>query len=107
MERLRGGLSGASLWSTLDTLFRRAALNLLQPRRPAVALLLSAGLFALFHVPGWAILGTVLPADIPATLVTLFVYGLVFGALYRTTGSLWASLLPHITNNILLEAFAG
>ncbi len=57
------------------------------------ALLLSAGLFALFHID-------------PTIYVPIFFFGIVLGWLYLHTGSIWPSVAVHVVHNttILLAA---
>ncbi|MCH8101639.1 MAG: CPBP family intramembrane metalloprotease [Chloroflexi bacterium] len=50
------------------------------------ALLLSAGLFALFHID-------------PTIYVPIFFFGIVLGWLYMHTGSIWPSMAVHIVHN--------
>ncbi len=50
------------------------------------ALLLSAGLFALFHID-------------PTIYVPIFFFGIVLGWLYQHTGSIWPSVAVHIVHN--------
>lgn len=50
------------------------------------ALLLSAGLFALFHID-------------PTIYVPIFFFGIVLGWLYLHTGSIWPSVAVHVVHN--------
>lgn len=50
------------------------------------ALVLSAGLFALFHID-------------PTIYVPIFFFGIVLGWLYLHTGSIWPSVAVHIVHN--------
>ncbi len=61
----------------------------LRPRGAAVAILVSAAIFAIFHVPtSWPF---------------AFFAGLVLGVQYWSTRSLWPSLISHATVNGLLQ----
>ena len=50
------------------------------------ALVLSAGLFALFHID-------------PTIYVPIFFFGIVLGWLYLHTGSVWPSVAVHVVHN--------
>jgi membrane protease YdiL (CAAX protease family) len=88
------------------------------PQRTALALLLSALAFALWHVTvnlltlgetniASAGLATV-PVAVAAGLVSVFVAGLVFGGLYLRTGGLAAPVLAHwLVDALMLIALAG
>jgi membrane protease YdiL (CAAX protease family) len=68
------------------------------------AIILSAVLFALIHLPWWWISGQKPAAEIAQLLGVMFAYGVVFGILYHRTRSIWASLLPHSMNNLIAES---
>jgi membrane protease YdiL (CAAX protease family) len=79
-----------------ELLFRRMAVDVLcQQYRSKMGIVFSAGLFSVFHWPWWILSGEQSLLTFVSLSATLFIYGLVFGFLYRTTGSLWAPLIPH------------
>lgn len=73
-----------------EMLFRAGIQGVLQRRlsRPWQAVFLSAALFAVAHFN---------PAQLPAA----FLMGLLLGAVYRLTGSLWPAVAGHVFNNAL------
>ncbi len=73
-----------------ELLFRAGIQGHLQRCVPRTwqAVFLSSALFAVVHAN---------PAQLPAA----FLLGMVFGAVYRLTGSLWPSVLAHVFNNSL------
>ncbi len=84
------------LWGPLaeEVFFRGFVLSGLRSRfGNRGALLLSAGLFALFHID-------------PTVYVPLFFFGIVLGWLYLHTRSIWPSVAVHVVHNttILLAA---
>jgi len=88
-----------------EAFFRGVLLQELQTRLGSTwAILLSAGAFALLHLPQWVILDNLVGADLLSSFTTIFVYGVVFAFLVTRTRSLWASLLPHWINNFILFA---
>lgn len=87
-----------------ELLFRRVAIDYFMRRHGVVfSAVASAALFALIHVPQWAVVHEhpmyVLGAMTGGAAV-MFTYGIAFAVLYRLTGSLWACLLPHWANNL-------
>jgi membrane protease YdiL (CAAX protease family) len=78
----------------------------LEPRGLIRAGVLSALLFARAHAPYWLLSGTKTGAPLRLALGGIFVYGVVFAALFRGTRSLWASIVYHTLNN-LLSSSAG
>ena len=64
--------------------------------------LLTAILFVAIHFPGWIILtnAPLLPDKIMAMAEILFL-GLLLGYLFKQSGSLWACVILHATNNLL------
>ena len=76
-----------------EVLFRGLLLpGLAQRMGTAVALLVSAAVFAAFHIPSHGPLGAILPG----------VLGLVFGWARLRSGGLAAPILLHATNNLLV-----
>lgn len=89
-----------------ELLFRRVAVDYFCDRYAnAKGIFASAILFSLIHLPWWVMSGEYAGLQLAGMLSTLAVYGLVFGALYRATGSLWASTIPHWTNNLAATVF--
>ena len=85
-----------------ELLFRRVAVDYFCQRHGnTLGILASAILFSLIHLPWWAFSGEYSTLQQLSLLLTLAVYGLVFGIAYRATGSTWASLIPHWTNNLV------
>lgn len=84
-----------------EILFRVAMISYLQTKTNTInAILISSVRFALIHLPWWIISGEKTFAQSASTLAVLFVYGVVF-ALYRSTQSIRASLIPHWVNNLI------
>jgi membrane protease YdiL (CAAX protease family) len=67
----------------------------------------SAALFALAHLPYWAISGEKSGAALALALGLMFAYGLLFAALFQCSKSLWAPLVCHTLNNLLTVALPG
>ncbi len=89
-----------------ELLFRRVAVDYFCERyRNTTGILASAVLFSLIHLPWWVLSGELRGLQLVGLLVTLAVYGLIFGILYKSTGSLWASLIPHWSNNLAATVF--
>lgn len=91
-----------------EVLFRRVAIDFLRKRFGSfIALLSSSVLFSLIHLPWWILAPEYSLAEIISGLLTMLVYGVVFGILYMATKSLWASLIPHCVNNLIAESING
>lgn len=69
--------------------------------RVPVALLASALLFALIHLPYWWMAGQKTGAGLALELVSMFGYGVLFAGLFQWSGSLWSPLVCHWLNNLL------
>lgn len=65
------------------------------------AVLLSSLAFGLFHLPQWVLLSDQSGRETLSATVVIVIYGLVFGALFQWTRSIWGSLIPHILNNLV------
>lgn len=89
-----------------EEVFFRALLlrELLSSASTAVAVFISALLFALFHLPYWVISGELQGWPLVASLGAVFGYGLVFAALFLFTKSLWGSFIPHAANNLVAQS---
>ncbi len=88
-----------------EILFRCVVLDQLLTRTSAArAIVLSAVLFSLIHLPWWGVSGEKSLAEIAQLLAVMFAYGVVFGVLYQRTRSIWASLIPHSVNNLIAES---
>ena len=59
---------------------------------------LTAGLFAAIHWPGWLASGG-LRAELAMMSLSVFAVGLLLGNVLKLTGSLWPCVLVHILNN--------
>ena len=70
-----------------------------------VANIVSATLFVAIHFPGWVLAGDVplLPGRL-LPMCEIFMLGVVNGWLLRRSGSLWAPILLHATNNAIAMA---
>ena len=71
------------------------------------ALLGSSLMFGLLHLPTWILLEGMSTILIIQSFGNIVLYGLVFALLFRVTGSLWASLVPHWLNNLFVQGFLG
>ena len=69
------------------------------------ALLGSSLMFGLLHLPTWIFLDGMSASLIAQSFGNIVLYGLVFALLFRATGSLWASLVPHWLNNLFIQGF--
>jgi membrane protease YdiL (CAAX protease family) len=69
------------------------------------ALLGSSLMFGLLHLPTWIILDGMSGVLLVQSFGNIFLYGFVFALLFRATGSLWASLVPHWLNNLFVQGF--
>jgi membrane protease YdiL (CAAX protease family) len=85
-----------------ELLFRGVVLGGLATRWGAPrALVASAVLFSLAHLPYWWLSGQPSGWSLVAAETTMVLYGLAFGALYLASRSLWAPLIYHVINNFL------
>ena len=66
------------------------------------AMLISAILFVCLHLPAWLFLDNMPIELVVQSSVQIFFYGLIFAALLKATGSLWAPLSAHWLNNFVL-----
>lgn len=81
-----------------ELLFRGLVFRVLCERfRLLVAVMISAVLFALIHLPYWWL--TQAPGALAVNLISMTAYGVFFALLYQYSGSLWAPLLCHFLNN--------
>lgn len=84
-----------------EVVFRGFYLNALCGRLSfARANLLQAGLFLAIHLPGWWLLGQFHWPAVGRLIVTITLFGLFNGWLFRRTRSLWACMLFHSFNNL-------
>lgn len=88
--------------------FRAILFNALRRQfSDSYALIISALLFGLLHLPVWIIVDGMSAALILQSFGTIVLYGLVFAFLFKRTGSLWAALIPHWLNNLFIQGFLG
>jgi len=103
LERLATTTSDILLWSFIgvfveELLFRGVIQTQLAERLvPSVAVLVAATLFLFIHIPGWTILS--IAVDAP-TVVTVYLVGIISGALRHSTESLWPAVAIHWANNL-------
>ena len=69
-----------------------------------MAVLASALLFASIHLPYWWMAGEKTGADLALNLASMFGYGVLFAGLFQWSGSLWAPLVCHGLNNLLMAS---
>lgn len=75
--------------------------RLMQALRPAAAVVISAGLFLLLHLPGWYFQGQLQsPASLLRLAAGVAAVGLLCAWLRLRSGSLLAPLLAHWVNNL-------
>lgn len=72
-----------------ETLHRGFLQSAFVPRGPVTAVLISALIFTVFHPPSYYWM--------------VFIMGIVFGAQFWVTGSLWAPMITHATYNGLIQ----
>lgn len=85
-----------------ELLFRRVAIDHLSKRHhPSLAILISSLLLVALYLPWLMFSGDNHPVWIVATSTGLMIHGLIFGAIYRLTRSLWSSLLPHCVGSFV------
>lgn len=90
-----------------EMMFRRVILEHLKSvTSTSRAILLESLLFSLLHLPWWFLSGE-LQGDALEALVSLFVYGVVFSVAVHYTKSIWAALLPHWINNLIILSFSA
>ena len=81
-----------------ELLFRGVVQTRLSERSPTpLAVPVAALLFSAIHVPGWIILA--IPVD-AGTAVSVFLIGVICGALRYWSGSLWPAVGAHWANNL-------
>ncbi len=81
-----------------ELVFRGVVQTRLAENGPApLAIIAAAVLFLLIHVPGWAILA--MPVDVRMA-VSIFLIGVICGALRHWSGSLWPAVAAHWANNL-------
>ncbi len=86
-----------------EVLFRGVLFNELNRRIPSyLAVIISALMFALLHVPVWLILDGMAITLLIQNFVQIFFYGLVFATMMKFTKSLWTPLAAHWLNNLIL-----
>jgi membrane protease YdiL (CAAX protease family) len=68
------------------------------------AVVASAVLFSLIHLPAWWLSGDRAAWDLLAAEGMMVVYGVVFAVVFLASGSLWAPLIYHWANNLLNTA---
>jgi len=68
------------------------------------AMLISAVMFAVLHLPVWILLENMSMAQLTQSFVQILVYGLIFAVLMRATKSFWAPLTAHCVNNFILQS---
>ncbi len=86
-----------------ELVFRGLVFRLLRARFGAcMAAPASALLFALIHLPYWAMSGEKTGAALAAGLGSVFLLGVFFAALFQWSRSLWAPLVCHWLNNLLM-----
>lgn len=67
--------------------------------------LLSSGLFLLIHFPKWYHEGLFLQTAIYGSLIFVFCFGMLEGYVLKRTQSLWACMLIHSANNLMVLLF--
>jgi hypothetical protein len=65
--------------------------------------LFTAALFLAIHVPGWAYYGI----GSPVNALSVFIVGLICGALTRRSNSVWSAVAFHMLNNLAALITAG
>jgi membrane protease YdiL (CAAX protease family) len=91
-----------------EILFRGLVFRLLREKiGAAVAIPASAALFALAHLPYWAISGDKAGAALAVGLGSVFLLGALFAALFHWSRSLWAPLVCHFLNNLIILGLGG
>ncbi|WP_339908109.1 CPBP family intramembrane glutamic endopeptidase [Symmachiella dynata] len=90
-----------------EMMFRRVILEHLKSvTSTSRAILLESLLFSLLHLPWWFLSGELQGDALGSALVSLFVYGVVFSVAVHYTKSIWAALLPHWINNLVILSFS-
>ena len=85
-----------------EVLFRGLVFRILLERLALwSALVASALLFALVHLPYWWLSSSASPAGLVLQLGSIFAYGIFFALLYQWSGSLYAPLTCHVLNNLV------
>ncbi len=90
-----------------EVMFRGVIFQQLRSRwklsRAAIA---SSLLFAAFHVPWWVISGEKEGNELMIALIWLFVFGMICAWLFDCGNSLYAPLVVHVINNLLVLSLA-
>jgi membrane protease YdiL (CAAX protease family) len=88
-----------------ELLFRGVVLQrFAQRQRLSLAVVASAILFSLIHLPYWWLAGQFGGSDLVLNEAKMVVYGIAFAAVFLASGSLWAPLIYHWVNNFLSVA---
>ena len=66
-----------------------------------LAVPISATCFVLFHLPSWIIVQQQPLLELAGNSLNIFVYGIVFGAVYSLSRSIWTTFIPHSVNNLI------
>jgi len=91
-----------------EMMFRRMILEHLQSVTSTFrAILFESLLFSLLHFPWWFMSGEQQGVALASALVSLFVYGVIFSVAVHYTKSIWAALLPHWINNLIILSFSA
>lgn len=86
-----------------ELLFRGVLFNELNRAMSSyLAIIISALMFAILHLPVWIILDGMPIALIAQSFLQIFVYGLIFAMMMKFTKSLWTPLSAHWLNNLVL-----
>ncbi|GAB5493287.1 MAG: hypothetical protein Phog2KO_35020 [Phototrophicaceae bacterium] len=67
-----------------------------------LAIIISALLFAILHLPVWIILDGMPIGLLAQNFIQIFIYGLIFAMMMKFTKSLWTPLSAHWLNNFIL-----
>lgn len=87
-----------------EMFFRGIVLRQELKSRPVwLAILISAIAFTLFHLPSWIIVQQQSLSELALNSFPILIYGIVFGIFYRFSKSIWATFLPHATNNLIAQ----
>jgi len=86
-----------------ELLFRGVLFNELNRHTSTyLAIIISALMFAVLHLPVWLILDGMTIVLAIQSFGQIFLYGLVFATMMKFTRSLWAPLSAHWLNNLIL-----
>lgn len=67
--------------------------------------IITAALFTVIHFPIWFYKGLFASPGIAGTILTIFVLGWMFGAVYKKSNSLWSVIIIHSLYNFLVVIF--